>query len=228
MKQVFDAIIIGFGKGGKTLAASMASKGLKVALIEKSPNMYGGTCINKACIPTKKLEDLSSQVKALNLTSWESKQAFYQKAIADKETLITALRQANYQKLDAFDNLSIITGEASFIDEKQVAVRLLDGETMTLQADKIFINTGTKPFMPAIKGIKTAAHVYSSDELLNLENLPKSLTIIGAGFIGLEFASIYSAFGTQVTVIHPGETILPQEDSDDRESIIAHFNKKGV
>lgn len=226
-KQAFDAIIIGFGKGGKTLAGDMASRGLKVALVEKSPLMYGGTCINKACIPTKKLEHEASKVSTLNLQTWEEKETFYQAVIEAKETLISGLRAANYQKFNVYDTLTIFTGEASFINDKEVKVSQEEGE-LILEGKRIFINTGTVPFIPNIQGIKEAKHIYTSDEFLNLKKLPKTLTIIGAGFIGLEFASIYSAFGTKVTVIHTEESILPQEDEEDRVAILEHFNQKGV
>lgn len=228
MKQVFDAIIIGFGKGGKTLAGNMAGRGMKVALIEKSPAMYGGTCINKACIPTKKLEHEASKAKEIKFETWEEQKAFYEAAITSKDALTTALRGANYQKFDAHETLTIFTGEASFIDGNHVAVKGVKEGEFILEAGQIFINTGTVPFVPPIEGINEVENIYTSDTLLDLKVLPKTLTIIGAGFIGLEFASIYSNFGTDVTVIHTEETILPQEDDEDRQAIIEQFNKKGV
>lgn len=228
MKQAFDAIIIGFGKGGKTLAGSMASKGLNIALVEKSSEMYGGTCINKACIPTKKLENEASKVKELDLKTWEEKENFYKNAIESKDNLIATLRGANYKKLNDNDNITIFNGEASFIDGSTIKVKSIESEDIILSSDKVFINTGTEPFIPEIKGIKEANNIYTSNEILELKELPKTLTIIGAGFIGLEFASIYSGFGSKVTVINTKDSILSEEDNEDREAILENFNKKGV
>lgn len=228
MKQLFDAIIIGFGKGGKTLAGYMANKGLKIALIEKSTQMYGGTCINKACIPTKKLEHIASDIRSKNLKTMEEKNEAYKKAIEEKEILISQLREANYQKLNSNKNITIFTGFASFIDEYTVQIESSDGTVEKLEAKQIFVNTGTEPFVPQIKGIETVPTVYTSDEILQLKTLPSQLTIIGAGFIGLEFAGIYSGFGSEVTVLDTEEQILSHEDADDRDEVLKILGKKGV
>lgn len=120
MTNKFDAIVIGFGKAGKTLADDLGSKGQKVALIEKSPNMYGGTCINKACIPTKALENSAGIIRRENLNNSDEKFAKYEEAINKKEALITKLRAANYNKLNNNENITIFTGEGSFGSEVTV------------------------------------------------------------------------------------------------------------
>lgn len=225
MKKTFDAIIIGFGKGGKTLAGDLANRGLKVALVEKSNKMYGGTCINVACIPTKSLENSANNVK--NINSWNDAQIEYAKAIEKKETLVTKLREANYNKLNSNDNVTIFTGMATFIDENTVEVKT-ENEVYELVSEKIFINTGSKSFTPNIKGIENNKIVYNSESLMNLRTLPKKMTIIGAGFIGLEFAGIYSSFGTEVTILNSNNGILPNEDIEDSEEIIKLLEKRNV
>lgn len=132
MINKFDAIIIGFGKAGKTLAGDLGNRGQNVALIEKSPNMYGGTCINKACIPTKALENSAGIIRRENLNNTDEKFAKYEDAINKKEILIRKLRSANYNKLNSNENITIFTGEGSFVDEKTVEVKTTDGETLTL------------------------------------------------------------------------------------------------
>ena len=122
MNNQFHSIIIGFGKGGKTLAGALASKGLKVALVEKSNQMYGGTCINKACIPTKSLENASSKIREEHVESFALQEAKYEIAIQRKDVLITKLRTANYNKLNSNDNITVITGVASFVDQHTVEV----------------------------------------------------------------------------------------------------------
>nr|UWI49556.1 NAD(P)/FAD-dependent oxidoreductase [Clostridioides difficile] len=225
MKKTFDAIIIGFGKGGKTLAGDLANRGLKVALVEKSNKMYGGTCINVACIPTKSLENSANNVR--NINSWNDAQIEYEKAIDKKETLITKLREANYNKLNSNDNVTVFTGMGTFIDENTVEVKT-ENEVYELVSDKIFINTGSKSFIPNIKGIENNKIVYNSESLMNLRTLPKKMTIIGAGFIGLEFAGIYSSFGTEVTILNSNNGILPNEDIEDSQEIIKLLEKRNV
>ncbi len=228
MINKFDSIIIGFGKGGKTLAVDLANRGEKVALIEKSDEMYGGTCINKACIPTKKLENEASIIRRSNLNDFLQKQIKYIKAIEDKDILIKKLRIANYNKLNNNINITIFKGIGSFVDNKKIEVKTMNDEVLLLEGEKIFINTGSKPFIPNIKGIENNKRIYDNESLMNLKELPKKLIIIGAGFIGLEFAGIYSSFGSEVTVLNNHQEILPKEDKDDSEEIIKILKKRNV
>lgn len=228
MINKFDIIVIGFGKAGKTLAGDLGNRGQRVALIEKSADMYGGTCINKACIPTKKLENESSEIRRENLTDFSQMQTKYKEAIIKKDGLITKLREANYNKLNNNENITIFTGQGSFVNEKTVEVKTIDGERVVIEGDKIFINTGSIPFIPIIKGIENTNIVYTNETLMNLKELPKRMTIIGAGFIGLEFAGIYSSFGSEVTIINTHNTILPREDEDDVDEIMNILQKRNV
>ncbi|WP_042274234.1 dihydrolipoyl dehydrogenase family protein [[Clostridium] dakarense] len=228
MKNKFDAIIIGFGKGGKTLAGDLANRGQKVALVEKSSKMYGGTCINQACIPTKILENEASIIRRENINEFDKMQVKYEESINKKETLITKLRGANYNKLNSNENITIFTGQGSFVNERTIEVNTIDGETLLLEGEKIFINTGSKPFIPNIEGIENSNIVHTNETIMNLKELPKKMTIIGAGFIGLEFAGIYSSFGSQVTVINTHSTILPKEDEEDTNEIINILQKRNV
>lgn len=229
MEERFDGIIIGFGKGGKTLAANIAKIGLKVALIEKSPKMYGGTCINLACIPTKSLENSSNEIKKKSLETYEEKNKAYKEAIDKKENLITALRKANFDKANSNSNITIFTGEASFEDNNTIKIVMEDTkEVKVINGDKIFINTGTTPFIPNINGIDTANNVFTSETLMNLRKLPEELIIIGAGFIGQEFASIYSGFGSKVTLLNNLPQILVNEDKDDVAEILKLYERKGI
>lgn len=228
MLNKYNSIIIGFGKGGKTLAGYLAGKGEKVALIEKSPKMYGGTCINKACIPTKILENKASEIRRENLNNFSEMKAKYEDSIIKKDELIAKLRNANYNKLNNNGNITIFTGEGSFVNEKTVQVNLIDGEIIILKGEKIFINTGSKPSIPNIRGIENKSIVYTSETLMDLKNLPKKITIIGAGFIGLEFAGIYSSFGSEVTVLNTHSTILPKEDEEDANEIMNILVKRNV
>src|SRR6187455_1075967 len=135
LKKHYQNLVIGFGKGGKTLAAYLATRGQDVALIEKSEMMYGGTCINVACIPTKSL-----------ITNAE-KNIPYHEAIGIKNNLTSFLRQKNFDNLDKLPAVTIITGKARFLSEREVGVQLNQTKReVRVSADRIFINTGTVPF----------------------------------------------------------------------------------
>ena len=223
----YDAVIIGFGKGGKTLAGFLAGKGQNVALIEKSDKMYGGTCINVGCIPSKKLVNSTKVLKDKGLSSIEDKEKFYAESIENKNTLIGALRGKNYEMLASKENITVYDGTGSFVSKNVVNVEN-NGENIQIEGEKIFINTGSTTIIPNIKGIKESNYVYTSTSIMELKELPKKLTIIGAGYIGLEFASMYSEFGSEVTVIDMGDRLMPREDEEIAERVKAILEAKGI
>ena len=223
----YDAVIIGFGKGGKTLAGFLAGKGQNVALIEKSDKMYGGTCINVGCIPSKKLVNSTKVLKDKGLSSIEDKEKFYAESIENKNTLIGALRGKNYEMLASKENITVYDGTGSFVSKNVVNVEN-NGENVQIEGEKIFINTGSTTIIPNIKGLKESNYVYTSTSIMELKELPKKLTIIGAGYIGLEFASMYSEFGSEVTVIDMGDRLMPREDEEIAERVKAILEAKGI
>jgi len=225
--EKYDGIIIGFGKGGKTLAGDLANAGKRIAIIEKSDNMYGGTCINIACIPSKSLVNSAAHTKIKEPLSFQEKAKLYQKAIEEKSNLTSRLRKKNFDKLNNHNNVTIYTGTATFRSPNQVSVEL-EHETVVLEGEYIFINTGAIPILPDIEGIENNDRVYTSSTLMDLEKLPERLAIIGAGYIGLEFASIYSDFGSQVTVFQDGMEFLSREDKDIAEDILQVLKEKGI
>lgn len=225
----YDDIIIGFGKGGKTLAGYLATKGRKVALIEKDKGMYGGTCINVGCIPSKSL--VTSCINVIKSgkkdAAFDEKAALYAAAIAEKRRVTSMLRQKNYAKLADLANVDVIDGTASFISNTQVKIVTETG-TIDINGEHIFINTGSASFIPPIPGLKDNPHVYDSRSLMDLEKLPEHLAIIGGGYIGLEFASMYANFGSQVTVLQDLPTFAPKEDKEVAETITKILTDKGV
>ena len=223
----YDAVIIGFGKGGKTLAGFLAGKGQNVALIEKSDKMYGGTCINVGCIPSKKLVNSTKVLKDKGLSSIEDKEKFYTESIENKNTLIGALRWKNYEMLASKENITVYDGTGSFVSKNVVNVEN-NGENVQIEGEKIFINTGSTTIIPNIKGVKESNYVYTSTSIMELKELPKKLTIVGAGYIGLEFASMYSEFGSEVTVIDMGDRLMPREDEEIAERVKAILEAKGI
>lgn len=223
----YDAIMIGFGKGAKTLAGKLAAGGSKVAMIEKDAGMYGGTCINVGCIPSKSLVR-SSGLSALDAGApFEEKAEKYRLAIEEKRRVTTMLRSKNYGKLADNPNVDVILGKASFVSNTVVQVET-DSETFEFEGEKIFINTGGTPVIPAIEGLADNPYVYTSATLMDLDKLPEHLAIIGGGYIGLEFASMYAGFGAKVSVIQDGEVFIPREDRDLAEAIKEVLEEKGV
>ena len=223
----YDAIIIGFGKGGKTLAGFLAGKGQNVALIEKSDKMYGGTCINIGCIPSKKLVNSTKVLKDKGLSSFEDRKKFYTESIDNKNTLIGALRGKNYEMLATKDTITVYDGIGSFVSKNIVNIEN-NGHNEQIEGEKIFINTGSTTIIPNIKGLKESRYVYTSTSIMELKELPKKLAVIGAGYIGLEFASMYSEFGSEVTVIDTAEKLLPKEDEEIAQRVKTILEAKGI
>lgn len=222
MKANYDIVVIGFGKAGKTLAAKFSKAGKSVALVEKDKNMYGGTCINVGCIPSKRLiTDAAKSPKG----EFEEKAQHYKETVAEKKKLTAALNKANYDKV-ASTGVDIIDGTASFKDNHHIIVSTKDGN-VEIEAEKFIINTGSVTVIPKIEGANSKG-VYTSESIMNLEELPKRLTIVGGGYIGLEFASMYADFGSKVTVVQDGDVFLPREDEDIAKAIREVLEAKAV
>ena len=212
----YDAIIIGFGKGGKTLAADMAKRGFSIAIIEQSKEMYGGTCINIGCIPTKFLVNKGIKNSKSNL--YEENDKKYKEYIKEKNNFIKALRNKNYEMLNMYENVDIYNGIGSFINNEIIEIKT-ETETIQIKGEKIFINTGAKNIIPVIKGIENNNYVYDSKSIMELEKLPKNLVIIGGGYIGLEFAQIYRNFGSKVTILEGASSFMPREEREIADEI---------
>jgi probable pyridine nucleotide-disulfide oxidoreductase len=228
--QNYEALVIGFGKGGKTLASYLGNQGIAVAVIEQSKAMYGGTCINIACIPSKALALAAEGAYKSRFNTFEGKNAYYQKSLAEKDELVSFLRQRNYDNLNNNPHVSVIDGKASFITPYEVQVENRNGEDAPLRihAKKIFINTGSLPFVPAIEGLQESKRVFTSTSLMELQPLPRKLVIIGGGYVGLEFASIYAGFGSNVTLLERNQTLLRSQDRDIAEAVKTALEKRGV
>lgn len=225
--NAFDVIIIGFGKGGKTLAAEFAKRGQKVAIIERSDKMYGGTCINIGCIPTKTLVHQAKMASALKDATFEERNEFYRNAVSVKESVTSALRNKNYHNLADNPNVTVYTGIGSFVSADVVAVRTAT-EEIRLTSKQIIINTGAETVIPPIEGIAGNPFVYTSTSIMELADLPRRLVIIGGGYIGLEFASMYASFGSQVTVLESYPELIAREDRDIAASVKETLEKKGI
>ena len=223
MNKKADNVIIGFGKAGKTLANYLGNRGEKTILVEKSPVMYGGTCINVGCIPSKFLATCADQ----RSLSESSDAEYYKNAVINKKGLIAKLNKANYDKLAGNKNVEVIDGLASFKDDHTIKIQT-DREEYEVYAERVFINTGARPFIPEIEGLQVGKRIHTSETLMDLEEFPQTLTILGSGFIGLEFAASYAKFGSKVTIIDKGDKLLPREDDDVAKEVFASYQALGV
>lgn len=217
-------LIIGAGPGGYETALLAVRKGIEVTLIEKGP--VGGTCLNEGCIPTKafcrhaqmldELEEAETLgIKNLNYTF------DFQTAVDRKEQIVGQLRQG-VEGLLRHKLIHCIEGTARFVDAHTVQVN-----EQTYAADHIIIATGSVPQILPIPG-NNLPGVITSREILNLKQIPKRLCVIGAGVIGLEFASIFNSFGSQVTVLEYCKEILPRFDTDLAKRLKQSLGKRGI
>ena len=214
----YDLIVIGAGYGGFDAAKHAAEKGLKTAIIESRE--MGGTCVNRGCVPSKALLAASGRVRELSdgehLSSFgitPGTVQFDRQAIADHATQLVENIRANLTKSLERAGVSIVRGTAQLAGPQQVAVRQSNGVERVLSATDVLIATGSDPFVP--RGIETdGLTVFTSDDAVRLESLPQWLAIIGSGYIGLEFADVYTALGCEVTMIEALDRVMPTFDPD--------------
>ncbi|MDA7986603.1 MAG: dihydrolipoyl dehydrogenase [Synechococcus sp. H1_metabat_bins_2.tsv.006] len=214
----YDLIVIGAGYGGFDAAKHAAEKGLKTAIIESRE--MGGTCVNRGCVPSKALLAASGRVRELSdgehLSSFgitPGTVQFDRQAIADHATQLVENIRANLTKSLERAGVTIVRGIAQLAGPQQVAVRQSNGVERVLSATDVLIATGSDPFVP--RGIETdGLTVFTSDDAVRLESLPQWLAIIGSGYIGLEFADVYTALGCEVTMIEALDRVMPTFDPD--------------
>ncbi|WP_413297460.1 dihydrolipoyl dehydrogenase [Synechococcus sp. MIT S9452] len=214
----YDLIVIGAGYGGFDAAKHAAEKGLKTAIIESRE--MGGTCVNRGCVPSKALLAASGRVRELSdgehLSSFgitPGTVQFDRQAIADHANQLVENIRANLTKSLERAGVTIVRGTAQLAGPQQVAVRQSNGVERVLSATDVLIATGSDPFVP--RGIETdGLTVFTSDDAVRLESLPQWLAIIGSGYIGLEFADVYTALGCEVTMIEALDRVMPTFDPD--------------
>lgn len=209
-------IIIGFGKGGKTLARDLARRGEEVVVVEESRRMYGGTCINIGCIPSKSL-----------ILNGASGMPFSEAAIT-KTALTDKLRAKNYHMIADQESATVIDGRARFVSDHEIEITMADGTIKKMRGERIFINTGAKPLILPIPGLSNSQHLLDSTAAMDLQERPNELIIIGAGYIGLEFASMFASYGTKVVVLDSKEKFLEREDDDISDAIYNDLLSLGI
>jgi pyruvate/2-oxoglutarate dehydrogenase complex dihydrolipoamide dehydrogenase (E3) component len=226
----YDAIIIGSGQAANPLAHKLAEAGWKTALIEKK--FIGGTCINVGCTPTKTLVAsgrVSYLVKrssdyGINMTGYS---VDIESVIRRKNAHVLQARESSAKRLLETPNLDVVFGNAVFSGPKEITVTRQEGDIAVMTADKIFINSGTRPVVPPIKGL-AEVHYLTSDTILDLLVVPSHLTIIGGSYIALEFGQLYRRLGSEVTIIEGNEHFLAKEDEDIAAAIRQVLEEDGI
>jgi pyruvate/2-oxoglutarate dehydrogenase complex dihydrolipoamide dehydrogenase (E3) component len=212
MSDQFDAIVIGAGQAGPFLAARLAGDGKTIALIER--DHIGGTCVNDGCTPTKTLVAsaraawMARRAADFGVTVAGSVSVDMKAVKARKDEVVGASVQSLTEWIGGIDTLEYIQGEARFISPTQIGV----GDR-TISAPQIFINTGARAAVPDWPGLDTISY-FTNTTIMDLDTLPDHLVIVGASYIGLEFAQIYARFGARVTVIERGDRPASREDQD--------------
>lgn len=211
----FDAIIIGTGQAGPSLAARCANEGLKTAIIER--HQFGGTCVNTGCTPTKALvasaraAHMARRMDDFGVSIDGPVKVDMEKVKARKDALVKESTEGMENWLKNTENLTVFEEHARFNKPKVLSV----GD-QKVTADKIFINVGGRAFIPS--GFEEVDYLTNSS-IMELDTVPEHLIIVGGGYIGLEFGQMYRRFGSEVTIIERGEQLLPKEDEDVSEAI---------
>lgn len=221
----YDAIVIGSGQGGGPLTHKLADAGWKVALIEKE--FLGGSCVNYGCTPTK------TMVASARIAHYARRAADFgietgvlkidmPKIVERKNNMVKAWRGGQEKQAAKRDNVTVINGHGRLTGPHSVEV---NGEI--IESDKIILNTGTRPRIPAIPGLDSVEYL-TNRNVMDLQAVPEHLIVLGGNYIGLEFGQIYRRLGAEVTVIEMAERIIPREDEDVSEALQNALENEGM
>ncbi len=222
----YDAIIIGAGQSGPALARRLVAASRKVAIIERK--LFGGTCVNTGCTPTKTLAASAYVAHAARRAAdygvrIEGSVNVDMKAVkARKDAVVAVFRDGVEQSLKSLQGCTVYQGHGRFVAEKKVAV---NGAELT--ADQIFINVGARAAIPPIPGLDQVPYLTNSS-VMDIDFLPSHLMILGGSYIGLEFAQVYRRFGSEVTVIEFGPRLISREDDDVSQAIAGFLKEEGI
>ena len=226
MNKVYDAIVIGTGQSGPALAVKLAASGMQVAIIERG--LFGGTCVNTGCIPTKALV---ASAYAAHLArrgaeygvSISGEVTVDMKRVKARKDRISGQSNQNVETwLRGTKNLTVVQGHARFTSPNTVKVN-----DTVLEAAKIFIDVGGRALVPQIPGIDTVDYLTNAT-MMDVDFLPEHLIIIGGSYIGLEFGQMYRRFGSRVTVIEQGPRLIAREDADVSKGVLDILKNEGV
>jgi pyruvate/2-oxoglutarate dehydrogenase complex dihydrolipoamide dehydrogenase (E3) component len=226
MTQHYDAIVIGTGQAGPSLAARLAGAGMKVAIIERGK--VGGTCVNTGCIPTKTMVASAAAARTAQRAaefgvSIGPVTVDMKKVKARKDEISGDVRRGNEEWLRGLDNVTLLAGHARFESPREVRV----GDAV-LSADKVFINVGGRAATPSsIRGLGDVPF-WTNSSIMEVDFVPPHLVIVGGSYIGLEFAQMYRRFGSEVTVVEMSPRLISREDPDVSDAIRGILEHEGI
>ena len=222
----YDAIVIGTGQSGPSLAVRLANAGRKTAIIERQD--FGGTCVNTGCTPTKTLiasaraAHVARRAADFGVTVQGPVSVDMARVKARKDALVRRSAEGVEKGLRDTPNLEVLQGHARFESSRTVRV----GER-TLEAASFFIDTGARPRIPEMPGVAEVSYLTSSS-MMDVETLPEHLVIVGGSYVSLEFAQMYRRFGSRVTVVEMGPRLIGREDEEVSQAVQEILEKEGI
>ena len=228
--QQYAAIVVGSGQGGNPLAAALAAAGMQTALLEREH--VGGTCINEGCTPTK------TMVASARVAHLARRGADYgvrtgaigiemAKVRERKRAIVDLFRNGSQKRLEKTANLDLIFGTAEFAGQRTLRVRLRDGGEKLISGERIFLNAGCRPAVPAMEGLNSVPFL-NSTSIMELDHVPEHLLVLGGGYVGLEFGQMFRRFGSRVTIVQSRGQLLAGEDADVAEAVAAILREEGI
>src|SRR5437588_6102518 len=226
----YDAIIIGSGQAGQPLATTLGKAAWKTALIERA--YIGGTCINYGCTA---IETMFNSARVAYLARRAADFGVHggdvrvdMKEVRErKQRVVEEFRESGLKGIKKTENLDLFTGDARFTDPHTIEVKLNDGATRTLTAGKVFINTGGRPAEPNLEGIDEVSTL-DSTSIMELDELPQHLLVLGGGYIGLEFGQMFRRFGSEITIVQQAKQLLGREDPDIADAVREVMEEDGI
>jgi pyruvate/2-oxoglutarate dehydrogenase complex dihydrolipoamide dehydrogenase (E3) component len=226
MRQDFDAIIIGAGQAGPSLAGRLTQAGWKVAFVERK--LFGGTCVNVGCTPTKALvasahaAHIARRGDDFGVVRHEPVNVDMKKVLARKDAIVLKSRTGVESWLRSMERCTVFTGTARFESPNEIRI----GEEV-LHAKNIFLNVGARPSVPNMPGVGDVPFL-TSTTILDLDELPQHLIVVGGSYVGLEFAQMYRRFGAEVTVVERKSRLVPNEDKDISSGVQEILQAEGI
>lgn len=226
MRTGFDAVVIGMGQAGPSLAARLAGHGMSVAIVEEGD--FGGTCVNNGCTPTKAMvasayvAHVARRASEYGVLLPHSPAVEMKRVRARRDEIVRSSREGLETWMQSLKGARIYRGHARFVDAKVIEV---NGEELT--ADRIFLNVGGRPLIPTMPGIDSVPCL-TSVTMMDLDFVPERLIVIGGSYVGLEFAQMFNRFGSQVTVVEMGAHLVGREDADVSQCIEHFLAAEGV